>query len=383
MAFSYLPYGHQWIGPEDIAAVTNVLEADFLTQGPQVAEFEQAICGVTGARHCVAFCNATAALTAAVASFGDKGDGITSPNTFLASANCLIYNGLRPRFADIDPRTYNMDPAKLEKAIGPDTKVVIPVHFAGQPADMEAIRSVTAPHRVAVIEDAAHAIGSRYEDGSAVGCCRHSEITVFSFHPVKTITTGEGGAATTNDEDLYARMKAFRSHGIERDPKLMEKNPGPWYHEMRSIGFNLRLTDFQAALGRSQLARLAAFKARRREIVRAYNAAFQGRTGVRIPFERAGVDSCFHLYVPRFDFSGLKTTRKDVMAKLSEKGIGTQVHYIPVHTQPYYRKTWGYSWGDFPEAEAYYEQALSLPLFPRMDDEDVRRVIDCVGEALG
>lgn len=384
MAANFIPYGKQWITEDDLAAVAQVLCSDFLTQGPAVEAFEKEICRVTNAKYCVSFCNATAALHAAVAALdvGQDAEGITSPNTFVASANCLVYNNLKPCFADIDSLTYNIDPVSLGEKINAKTRIVIPVHFAGQPADMNGIRMVLDGRGLRIIEDASHAIGSTYEDGSPVGCCSNSDITVFSFHPVKTITTGEGGAATTNNAELYEAMKTLRSHGIIRNPALMEKAPGPWYHEMQRLGFNFRLTDIQAALGVSQLSRLEEFKTRRREIVDQYNQAFGGLGGIILPYERKGLDSCFHLYVARFDFSGLKTTRKEMMSSLTAQGIGTQVHYIPVHTQPYYRNTWSYATGDFPHAEAYYEQALSLPLYPKMDDDDVLRVISAVKSEL-
>jgi len=380
---NFISYGKQWIDDDDIAAVVAVLKSDFLTQGPAVEAFEAELVRLTGARFCVSFCNATAALQAAVWSLQlGEGEGITSPNTFLASANCLAYNGLKPVFADIDSQTYNLDPAEVEAQLTSKSKVLVPVHFAGQAADMPAFQRLAERHDLRIIEDAAHAIGSRYPGGRPVGCCDYSDLTVFSFHPVKTITTGEGGAVTTNDARLAKRLQLFRSHGIERSADLMTQNPGPWYHEMVDLGYNLRLTDLQAALGTSQLTRLEAFKARRKAIIARYNEAFAELPGFTVPHEAAGNDSCFHLYVTQIDFPAIGKDRLTFMSGLKAQGVGTQVHYIPVHTQPYYQQTWGYRPGDYPRAEAYYAKALSLPLFPKMSNLDVERVIEAVKNEL-
>ena len=375
-----LSYGRQLIDEDDIRAVVAALKSDFLTQGPAVAAFEQDICAQTGAKYCVAVANATAGLHIAVATLGlEPGtEGITSPNTFLASANCLAYNGLVPCFADIDPKTYNISPEKIRERITSKTRVLIPVDFAGQASRMAEIKAIAEEKGLFVIEDAAHAIGSQYADGSYVGSCRYSDMTVFSFHPVKTITTGEGGAITTNDEKLYRALLALRSHGMTKNPDELTRRPGRWYYEMQSLGFNYRLTDLQAALGSSQLKKLALFKERRRRIVDAYNGAFAALPWFTRPYEEPGLSSCFHLYAALLDFGRLGKTRDEVMGELQSAGIGTQVHYIPVHLQPFYRERYGYREGDYPEAERYYERALSLPLFPAMTDEDVRHVIDAV-----
>ena len=278
-------YGHQYIDDSDIEAVVKVLKSDYLTQGPSVTQFEKTICEITGAKYCVSVSNATAGLHIAVATLGLKeGDeGITTPNTFLASSNCMVYNNVKPVFADINPVSYNIDPAEIEKHITDKTKLLVPVHFAGLPCEMEKINSIAKKHNLHVIEDAAHAIGSQYADGSYVGNCKYSDMTVFSFHPVKTITTGEGGAVTTNDEKLYQKLLMLRSHGTTKDENLLTKNSGPWYYEMQSLGFNYRMTDMQAALGCSQLAKLDWFKKRRREIVAAYNNAFAGMKYLKTP----------------------------------------------------------------------------------------------------
>ena len=377
-------YGHQYIDDSDIEAVVKVLKSDYLTQGPAIAQFEKTICEITGSKYCVAVSNATAGLHIAVAALGlCQGDeGITTPNTFLASSNCMVYNNVKPVFADINPVSYNIDPAEIEKHITDKTKLLIPVHFAGLPCEMEKISVIAKNHNLHVIEDAAHAIGSQYADGSYVGNCKYSDMTVFSFHPVKTITTGEGGAVTTNDEKLYQNLCILRSHGVTKDENLLTKNPGPWYYEMQSVGFNYRMTDMQAALGCSQLAKLDWFKKRRREVVAAYNKAFDGMMHLKTPTEPKEVSSCFHLYAVQIDFVALGKTRSQVMQELRDKGIGTQVHYIPVPTQPFYKETYGYKDGDYPVTEKYYEQELSLPLYPGLSEEDVNSVINAVKEVI-
>ena len=378
-------YGHQYIDDSDIEAVVNVLKSDYLTQGPSVSAFEKKICEITGAKYCVSVSNATAGLHIAVAALelGEGTEGITTPNTFLASSNCMVYNNVKPVFADIDSVSYNIDPMEIEKHISAKTKLLIPVHFAGLPCDMEKINTIAKKHNLHIIEDAAHAIGSQYADGSYIGNCKYSDMTVFSFHPVKTITTAEGGAVTTNDEKLYQKLCMLRSHGVTKDENLLTKNPGPWYYEMQSLGFNYRMTDMQAALGVSQLNKLDFFKKRRREVIAMYNKAFADMRYLKTPVEPDDVCSCFHLYVTQIDFDSLGKTRPQVMQELREKGIGTQVHYIPVPTQPYYKNTFGYKDGDFPVAEKYYEQELSLPLYPGLSDDDVNTVIKAVKEVIG
>lgn len=373
----FIPYGKQWIDKDDIKSVTQVLKSDYLTQGPKIEEFEKTICDYTGVKYCVAVANGTAALHLAVKALEiERGkEGITSPNTFVASANCLIYNGLRPVFADIENKTYNISLGKIKKGITKNTKVIVPIDFAGQPADMNNIYELAKSKDIYVVEDAAHAIGSKYEDGSYVGSCKYSDITTLSFHPVKTITTGEGGAITTNNKKIYQKLKMLRSHGITKESQFLIKNPGPWYYEMQHLGFNYRITDLQAALGISQFKRINQFIKRRREIVEKYNQAFRDIPHLTIPFEKGDVYSAFHLYVLLIDFDEIGKSRKDVMEKLKKKNIGTQVHYIPVHTQPYYQKNFDYKWGDYPEAENYYQKALSLPLYPKMTNSDVKYVI--------
>jgi UDP-4-amino-4,6-dideoxy-N-acetyl-beta-L-altrosamine transaminase len=374
----FIPYGCQWIDKSDIKAVEAVLQSDYLTQGPAIAAFEDALKQVIGAKYCVAVSNATQGLHIAVAALEiDEGmEGITTPITFVASANCLVTNNLIPIFADIEPRTYNISPNEIEKKITHKTKVIIPVDFAGQAVDIDAIKQLAEKHHLYIIEDAAHAIGSYYADGKPVGCCHKADMTVFSFHPVKTITSGEGGAISTNDETLYKRLLKLRTIGITKDESELSRNPGAWYYEMQSLGGNNRMTDIQAALGRSQLSRLSFFKRRRREIVNRYNMAFVDVPYITIPYEAKNVDSCFHLYVLQLDFEKISKSRSQVMNELKANGIGTQVHYIPVNSQPYYVKRYGeYESGTYPASTAYYNTCLSIPLYPKMSDDDVEYVI--------
>lgn len=377
-----ISYGRQWIDDHDIAAVVAVLKSDFLTQGPFVKQFEDDLCAYTGAKYCVSLANGTAALHLAVAALEieEGAEGITSPLTFMASSNCFLYNNIKPVFADIVPDTFNIDPEEIRKRMTSQTKIIIPVHFAGQPADMASIARFAEENNISIIEDAAHAIGSRYKNGRPVGNCEYSAMTIFSFHPVKTITTGEGGAITTNNKEIYERLILLRSHGITRSPERLIKNDGPWYHEMRTLGYNYRLTDIQCALGSSQLKKLDQFVARRREIVARYNEAFKDLTALQIPPHSQDDFSSYHLYVIRIDYSRLKITRAQFIDSLKQRSILTQVHYIPVHTQPYYQEKFGYKQGDYPHAEHYYEKALSLPLYPRLTDDNVQSVIDAIKE---
>lgn len=390
---AFLPYGRQAITDADVDAVATVLRSDFLTAGPLVERFEHAFADAIGAPHAVAVSNATAALHVAVAAAGiRKGDRVvTSPNTFLASANCAAYVGATPDFSDIDPVSYNLDPAVLERSWKPDTRAVVAVDYAGQSCDMPAIAAVARKNGALVIEDACHGVGGAFvHDGAVwkVGSHPWADMTIFSFHPVKTMTTGEGGMIVTANGEWADRMRRLRSHGIVRNadqfssieiPEMTER--GPWYHEMQDLGFNYRLTDLQCALGISQLARLPEFIKRRRDIVSRYNSGLSGLSWLTTPglSEPANRDHIsWHLYTPQFDFRSLGKSRTQVMNDLRDKQIGTQVLYIPVHLQPWYRKTFGYAPGKCPVAEAYYQRALSLPLFPSMSDDDVDRVIAAV-----
>lgn len=379
-----IPYGKQWLDDSDIEEVVKVLKSDWLTQGPTVKRFEDATAKYTGARYAVAVSNGTAALHIAVAALELPAgtEGITSPITFLASANAMLYNGLHPVFADIEPDTYNINPSKIEEKISTKTRLLIPVHFSGQPADIEKIYDIAKKHNLKIIEDAAHALGSEYIDSSGirhkVGDCAFSDMTILSFHPVKHITTGEGGMVLTNSEELYEKLLMLRSHGVTKTPKNLTKNDGPWYYEMQMLGYNYRITDFQCALGLSQLKKLDKFVSRRREIVEMYNGAFKDITQILTPFEKNGVKSAYHLYVIRLK----NISRLEFYNILRAKDILCQVHYIPVHLQPYYKKELGYKEGNYPEAEEYYKEAISLPLYPKMSDSDVAHVINTVGYAV-
>jgi len=379
-----IPYGKQFIEQDDIDAVVSVLKGTHLTQGQTVRDFEQAICEYTGAKYCLAVANGTAALHIAVAALDLPvgTEGITSPITFVATANSMLYCGVKPVFVDIDSLSYCLATEKIEKQINSHTKLIMPVHFAGQVCDMKKINKIAEEHSCYVIEDAAHAIGSNYADGSKVGNCKYSDMTIFSFHPVKTITTGEGGAVTTNDKALYEKLCTLRSHGITSDPAKMTQCPRPSFYEMHSLGFNYRMTDIQAALGLSQLKKLEKLKESRRRIIEIYNKELCGINGLILPFERKGLDSCFHLYVIKIDFKRLGKSRREVMEEFKAKGVLTQVHYTPVYTQPYYQKELAYKWGDHPKTEAYYEQCLSIPLYPTMTDEEIQIVINAIKDII-
>lgn len=361
-------YGKQNITEEDVQAVVEALQSPYLTCGPKVKEFEQAICAYTGAKYCVAVNSATSALHIAMLALGVKeGDEvITTPITFLASANCARYCNANVKFADIDKDTANIDPEEIKKHITPKTKVIVPVHFAGQSCDMEKIAQIAKEHNLFVVEDAAHAIGSDYKN-TKVGSCQFSDMTVFSFHPVKTITTAEGGAVTTNSEELYKKLVAYRAHGMHKEGAMAQT----WEYEMRELGYNYRMTDVQAALGCSQIKKLDKFKKRRREIVDYYNK----HLGAKHLIEKDFSNACFHLYPI------LVENRKDFYFKAKEKGLNLQVHYIPVHTQPYYREQ-GYKKGDFPKAEDYYAHCISLPLYPELTDEDLAEIVSRLKELL-
>jgi len=372
-----IPYAAQWIDDDDIGAVVSALRSSHLTQGPLVAQFEEAIATYCGAKYAVAMNSGTSALHAACHAAGVvSGDEvITSPITFVASSNCILYCGGKPVFADVQDDTVNIDPNEIEKKITKDTKVIIPVHFAGHPCDMEKISSIAKEKGIKVIEDAAHALGSVYK-GSKIGSCKYSDMTILSFHAVKHITTGEGGMVLTNDQELYKKILLFRTHGITRDAEMMTKNDGPWYYEMHDLGFNYRITDFQCALGMSQLKKLDSFIRRRREIVQKYQKAFSGIPELVLPIERGSISSAWHIYVIR-----VKGDRKAVFNSLREKGLGANVHYYPVYLQPYYQKL-GYKVETCPKAEEYYSHAITLPLYPKMTNEDVEYVIDAVKASL-
>lgn len=394
----FIGYGRQSIDDSDIESVVSVLKSSHLTQGSKIEEFEEALCKYTGAKYSVAVSSGTAALHIACLAAGlkVKDEFITSPNTFVASANCGVYCRARPLFADIREDTYNIAPEGIKKKITSKTRVVIPVHFAGQICDMEEIKKIVqqkqARHKkkIFIIEDASHALGSVYK-GTKAGSCVYSDMTVTSFHPVKHITTGEGGVVFTNDEKLYRKLQLLRSHGIthNNDELIFEEQaygpngPNPWYYEQQTLGFNYRITDIQCALGTSQLAKIDFFLKRRRRIFEAYNNAFADNKLITRPFESPSCFTNWHLYVLLIDFDAFAKDRADIIKRLRNKGVGTQVHYIPVHTQPFYRRKFGTNWGDCPRAEEYYRKCLSIPIFPLMGKNEIKNVADSVLLELG
>lgn len=376
MRDTYLPYGQQWLDDEDIHAVVNVLKGSFLTTGPTIAEFEDYVAKYVGSKYAVAFANGTAALHGAcfAAGIGNGDEVITTPITFAASANCVRYVGGTVVFADIIENTYNIDPLEIEKKITPNTKAIIPVHFTGQPVQLAEIHAIAKKHNLIVIEDAAHALGAEYK-GERIGAL--SDMTMFSFHPVKHVTTGEGGIITTNNELFYKKLLQFRSHGITREASKLSKNDGPWYYDMQFLGFNYRMTDIQAALGISQLRKLDQFVERRREIAHQYNEAFKNNECLFTPIQNVDGNSSWHLYIIKLNLKNISVTRKEIFEALLAQNIGVNVHYIPVHTLSYYQEL-GYVKGSMPKAEGLYEAIITLPLFPKMTNADVKDVIDSV-----
>ena len=383
-----IPYGRQDISQQDIDSVIGVLKSDFLTQGPVVPAFERALCDYTTAKRAVACNSATSALHLACRALElGPGDWLwTSPITFVASANCGLFCGASVDFVDIDTESGNMSVVQLEakletaKKTGQLPKILVPVHLGGNPSDMAGIRALQKKYGFRIIEDASHAIGARYK-GQPIGNCRFSDITVFSFHPVKIITTGEGGAALTNRAELAEKMLLLRSHGITRNPDDMQRrNEGAWYYEQLDLGYNYRLTDLQAAIGLSQLQRLDEFIAARHQIADEYSRLLEDFP-VKCPQPIPDGYSAFHLYVIRLMLTGMQNTRRAVFDNLRDLGIGVNVHYIPVHTQPFYREK-GFSEGDFPNAEKYYEEIISLPMFPALSLVEVRQVVASLQSAL-
>ena len=383
-----IPYARQWLDDDDRKAVDAVLSSDWLTQGPSLKQFEDALCGYTGAKYAVAVANGTLALHLAMVALGlGKGDKVlTSPVTFAASANCALYVGAKPGFVDIDDKTYHIDLGRLadylkSPARRKNVKAVVPVHFMGTVVDMKALHKICAQYGIRIVEDAAHALGATYVDGkryARIGSCRHSDLTIFSFHPIKHITTGEGGAVMTNDTKLYEALVRFRHHGIDRNPKAVSSfmktfRNEPWFYDIPEAGFNFRLNDIQCALGLSQLKKIDAFVARRREMVERYNTAFAAISELRTPYEHPNTMAAYHLYVIRVPSS----KRNDLYLYLRDQGIATQVNYIPLHLFSMYEKL-GFKPGDFPVAERYFGECLSLPLYPLLSDEGHQRIIDNV-----
>lgn len=382
-------YGQQDITQADIEAVIAVMKSVNLTQGPTIPQFEQSVLAHCDAKHAVAVNSATSALHIACLALGlGPGDWLwTTPNTFVASANCALYCGAQVDFVDIDPRTYNLCPKALEaklieaEKLGRLPKIVVPVHFSGQPCEMVAIHALSKRYGFKIIEDAAHAIGGQYQ-GEPVGNCRYSDITIFSFHPVKIITTAEGGMALTNNDELATRLGLLHSHGITRDPILMtQPMDGPWYYQQVALGFNYRMTDIQAALGVSQMTRLTKYVKRRHEIAQRYNELLADLP-LTLPWQHPDGYSAFHLYVIRLHLDKIQPTHCQVFEHLRANSILVNLHYIPVHTQPYYQKM-GFRPGDYPEAERYYRETISIPIYPTLTDEQQDEVVATLKEAMG
>ena len=383
-----IPYGRQDITQADIDAVVEVLQSDFLTQGPKVPLFEQSVATKVGAKHALAVNSATSALHIACMALGlGKGDLLwTTPVTFVASANCALYCGAQIDFVDIDPRTYNLCPKALEAKLiyaereGKLPKVLVAVHLCGQPCNMQAIHALSQRYGFKIIEDASHAIGGKYQ-GEYIGNGRYSDITVFSFHPVKIITTAEGGMTLTNDDQLAEKMNLHRSHGVTRDQNLMTHEPdGPWYYQQVELGYNYRMTELQAALGISQMERLDAFVARRHELASRYDELLKDLP-VITPWQHPDSYSGLHLYVIRLQLNKIKNNHREVFEGLREQGIGVNLHYIPVHTQPYFQNM-GFKKGDFPEAEHYYSEAISLPMYQGLTDNQQDEIIRALANVL-
>lgn len=377
---SYLPYGKQVIDEEDIASVVKVLRSDFLTSGPAIERFESEFAKFTGAKYAVAFSSGTAALHGAcyAAGIGEGDEVITTPMTFAASANCVLYQGGKPVFADIDPLTYNLDPARIKENITDRTKAIIPVHFTGQPAELDEIIQIAREKNLIVIEDAAHALGAKYRNKS-IGSI--GDMTMFSFHPVKHITTGEGGMITTNNPLYYEKLLQFRTHGITRDQSRLRGNHGPWYYEMQFLGFNYRITDIQTSLGASQLSKIGSFIEKRKQLAEWYTQKLSPIEEILLPHQRSYVDSSWHLFIIRLQLSKLTAGRKEIFQALQKENIGVNVHYIPVYLHPYYESL-GFQKGICPVAESCYEEFITLPLFAGMDHRDVMDVVEAVKKVI-
>ena len=372
-----LSYGRQYIDEEDIQAVADTLRSDYLTCGPRITQLEEKLCELTGAKYCVAVSNGTAALHIAAMAAGlvEEDEVITTPITFAASANCALYCGARPVFADINPDTYNIDPASIRKCITEKTKAVVAVDFTGQAVELDEIRAICNEHHLILIEDAAHSIGTRY-NGQPIGSI--ADMTTFSFHPVKTVTAGEGGAVTTNDPILYQKLVLAHAHGITRDrSQMVHPADDPWYYEQVNLGYNYRMTEFQAALLISQIEKLESFSKRRKEIVKMYDEAFSRIPGLKVQKEIPESDTTRHLYILQLDDKQLTCTRREFFDALRAENIYSQVHYIPVYWHSHYENL-GYPKGLCPNAEHYYQQSMSLPLYYSLTDEDVKDVIHAV-----
>jgi len=369
----YIPYAQQWIEEEDIEEVKEVLKGDWLTTGPKVDEFEEKFAEFVDSRYAVAVSSGTAALHAAsfAAGINEGNEAIVPPMTFAASANCVLYQGGRPVFVDIDKKTYNIDPDKIESKINEKTEAIIPVDYTGQPCEIDRVMEIAEKHDLTVIEDSSHALGATYKD-KKIGSI--ADMSVFSFHPVKHITTGEGGMITTDSKELYDKLKQFRNHGITKDEDELQKDDaGPWFYEQQYLGYNYRLNDMQCALGISQLNKIDRFLKRRKEIAESYTEFFDDLRGVVSPYQNDHSESAWHLYVIRLNLEELIVDRRKIFNEFLDKELGVQVHYIPVYYHPYYREL-GYEKGLCPNSEWLYERIISIPLYPKMSDEDVEEV---------
>ncbi len=369
----YIPYAQQWIEEDDIEVVADVLKGDWLTTGPKVDEFEEKFADFVDSKYAVAVSSGTAALHAASFAAGiEEGDeAIVSPMTFAASANCILYQDGKPVFADIDRKTYNIEPERIEEKINENTKAIVPVDYTGQPCEIDKIMEIAEENGLTVIEDSSHAVGATYE-GKSIGSI--ADMSIFSFHPVKNITAGEGGMITTDSKELYEKLKQFRTHGITKDEDKLSKNEGPWFYEQQYLGYNYRLTDMQCALGISQLSKIDKFLQRRREIAQEYTEFFEDLRGVIPPYQDEKSNSGWHLYVIQLDLEELDVDRKKIFNEFLDKELGVQVHYIPVYYHPYYQNL-GYERGLCPNAEWLYERIISIPMYPKMTDDDVNEVI--------
>jgi UDP-4-amino-4,6-dideoxy-N-acetyl-beta-L-altrosamine transaminase len=374
MTEEFIPYGSQWIDEQDIEAVTETLKSDYLTTGPKIKEFGDKFADYVDAKYAVAIANGTAALHAATYAAGIKeGDEvITTPISFAATANSILYQDATPVFADVDQKTYNIDPESIKEKITDKTKAIIPVHYTGQPCEMDTIKEIAAENDLIIIEDGAHAVGATYKE-QKIGSI--GDMTTFSFHPVKNMTTGEGGMITTDSKKLYDKLMKFRTHGITKDEsEYINSSDGLWYHEQQELGYNYRITDIQAALGITQLKKLDKFLARRRKIVKKYNNEFKDVDGLIIPEQLENTNSAWHIYVLQLELEKLTADRKQIFEALREKNLGVNVHYIPVYFHPYYQSL-GYEKGICPKAERLYERIITIPLYPKMTDQQVNEVI--------
>lgn len=370
----FLPYGKQYIDQDDIESVVNILKSDFITQGPKIGEFEEKLAKYSGSKYAVVFNSGTSALHGAYFAFGleNSDEIITSPNTFVATSNAALYLNACPVFVDVEKETGNLDVSKVKAKITDKTELIVPVHYSGNPVSLKELSEIAEDANVKIIEDAAHSIGAKY-NGEKIGNSRYSDMTIFSFHPVKHITTGEGGAVLTNNEDYYEKLLMFRSHGITKN-HFINENEGDWYYEMQYLGYNYRITDIQAVLGLSQLKKLDKFVERRREIAKRYKVAFSDNPFFRTISEKECCESSYHLF-PILIEDEFKDKKRQLFSKLREEGLGVQVHYIPVYLQPYYQKL-GYKKGSCPAAEDFYHREISIPMYPTMDNEDIDYVVN-------